>query len=86
MGSIEDHKDLEIFVITNGRETFKHVMASLKVQSASRKITVIRDMAWIDALNECAKLCKSKYFIRIDDDMVLHEYAVAYYLHRMNYS
>lgn len=75
--------DLEIFVITNGRKTFEFVMKSLNEQSQQRRITVIRDMKWVDALNQCSKLCKSEYFLRVDDDMALHPYAVAYYISRI---
>ncbi len=78
-----EHKDLEIFVITNGRKTFDYVMKSIEDQSVHRKVTVIRDMLWVDALNKCASLSKSKYYIRVDDDMFLHKYTVAYYLSRM---
>ncbi len=75
--------DLEIFVITNGRGTFDYVMAALEAQTEKRRITVIRDMKWVDALNQCVKLCESNYFLRVDDDMVLHPYAVAYFLTKM---
>lgn len=71
--------DLEVFVITNGRSTFDSVIRSLKEQSNPIKVTVVRDMVWVDALNECVKLCESEFFIRVDDDMFLHKFAVDYY-------
>ncbi len=83
MAPLKNHKDLEIFVITNGRNTFKYVMKSLKKQSIERKITVIENMKWVDALNKCIDLCESKFFLRVDDDMILHEYCVEYYLSKM---
>lgn len=70
---------VEAFVITNGRETFDYVLRSLKEQSVPINITVIKDMKWEDALNQCVKLCKSDYFIRIDDDMFLHRLCFQYY-------
>jgi len=75
--------DLELFVITNGRKTFDYVMRSIEEQSVHRKVTVIRDMLWVDALNECANKCQSSYYLRVDDDMVLHKCCVAYYLTRI---
>lgn len=75
--------DLEIFVITNGRKTFPYCMTSLEEQSAKCKITIIQDKKWVDALNECSKKCKSQYFLRVDDDMVLHKFAVAWYASRI---
>lgn len=77
------HNDLETFVITNGRSTFNYVIRSLESQSVKRKITVIRDMKWVDALNKCVELCQCNYFLRVDDDMALHRYAVEYYISRM---
>ena len=75
--------DLEIFVVTNGRKTFDFVMKSLDDQTVKKRITVISNMKWVDALNECAKKCKSEYFLRIDDDMVLHRSAVSYLCSRI---
>lgn len=70
--------DIEAFIITNGRSTFEYVQKALQEQSVSIKITVIRDMKWIDAVNKCVKLCKSRFFIRVDDDMFLHPLYVEY--------
>lgn len=77
-------RDLELFVITNGRGTFDYVMRSIAEQTIQLKVTVIRDMKWVDALNECLKRCSADYFLRIDDDMILHKYAVAYYLSKVS--
>lgn len=73
--------DLEIFIITNGRSTFEYTQKSVENQTVKRPVTVIRDMLWIDALNECKNRSKSKYYLRVDDDMFLHPKAVEYYLH-----
>lgn len=71
---------VEAFLITNERKTLEYVLKSIESQSMSINLTIVRNMKWVDALNECVKLCKSKYFIRIDDDMFLHKYAFAFYL------
>jgi len=83
METIDYPDDLEIFVITNGRKTLEYVMRHLEVQTIKRKVTIIRDMKWVDALNRCVELCKSHYFLRVDDDMVLHPYTVAYYVSKI---
>jgi len=75
--------DLEIFVITNGRKTFEFVLKSLEDQTVKRRISVISDMKWVDALNNCVDRCKSEFFLRIDDDMALHKSAVSYFCSRI---
>ncbi len=69
---------VEAFIITNGRDTFDYALRSLKEQNKTIKITVIRDMKWVNAVNKCVKLCESQYFVRVDDDMFLHPYCVSY--------
>jgi len=73
---------MEAFVITNGRSTFNYSIRSLEEQDKKIKITVIRDMKWVDAVNECIKLCESPYFVRVDDDMFLHPLCISY-MHEM---
>lgn len=58
-------------------------MRSLEKQDVVRKVTVIKDMIWVDALNQCATLSKSRYYLRVDDDMFLHPRAVGYYVRRL---
>jgi len=70
--------NIEAFVITNGRSTFKYALRSMEEQSEKIKITVIRNMKWIDAVNECVKVCGNQYFVRVDDDMFLHPHYVSY--------
>jgi len=70
--------NIEAFIITNGRSTFKYALKSLEGQYPAIKITVIRDMLWVDAVNKCVKMCKSRFFIRVDDDMFLHPLCVEY--------
>jgi len=77
--------EVEAFIITNGRSTFDHVLKSVQEQSLDIKITVIRNLKWIDAVNECVRLCESKFFIRVDDDMFLHPLCTEYmYLQTVN--
>jgi len=70
---------LEVFIITNGRSTFPYCLKSVEgQQNVKFKKTIIRDMKWIDANNEILKLCQTKYFLRVDDDMLLHPRAMEY--------
>lgn len=71
---------VEAFVITNGRETFDYVLDSIQKQSMPLKLTMVRDRKWVDSLRYCAKHVKSEFFIRIDDDMMLHPHAFAFFL------
>lgn len=70
--------DLEIFIITNGRSTYSNALRSLERQSAKIKITVVENMKWVTALNHCNSTCKTKYYLRVDDDMLLHKYCAEY--------
>jgi hypothetical protein len=70
--------NFEAFIITNGRSTLTYCLKSLTEQSIDRKFTVLRDMVWVDALNQCLELCHSDFYIRIDDDMFLHPHFFAY--------
>lgn len=75
--------EIEAFIITNGRSTFPYALKSLETQTCSIKITEIRDMKWVDALNFSLKLCKSKHYIRCDDDHLLHPRAVDFLWHKI---
>jgi len=75
--------NIESFVITNGRSTCDYAIKSIEEQSVKVKITVIRDMKWIDAVNRCVQLCSTKFFIRVDDDMFLHPRCVEYMYHQI---
>ena len=71
---------VEAFIITNGRSTFEYALKSLENQTPKLKVTVLRDMKWVDALNECLSICSSDFYIRVDDDMFLHPSCVEYML------
>ena len=70
--------DLEAFIITNGRSTFKYTKIALMQQSMKFKITVIKNMNWVDALNKCLKICTSTHYLRCDDDFILHPLAIEF--------
>lgn len=73
--------DLQVFVITNGRASFEYTMKTLENQSVSREIIVVRDMKWVDALNYCACNSSADFFLRVDDDMLLHPRAVEFFVY-----
>ena len=70
---------LEIFVITNERSTLEWTLKSIEYQTLTVPVTVIRNMKWLDALNECLATSNSKFYLRVDDDMFLHPKAIEYY-------
>lgn len=43
-------------------------------------------MLWLDAINRCVELCKSEFYLRVDDDMFLHKNAVEYFLYKLKES
>lgn len=69
---------IQAFVITNGRSTLEYCLKSLKNQSVSIPVTVIRDLSWKDALASCVEQCKEPWLLRIDDDFILYPDAVEY--------
>ena len=71
---------VEIFVITNGRSTFKYALQSAQNQIGEFPVHVIRDMKWVDALNKCLDICQSPFYLRVDDDMFIHPLCVKYML------
>ena len=74
---------LTIFSITNGRSTHDHSLKALyESVEIDCPIVVIRDMKWLDALNRCVEVCKTPWFLRVDDDMIVHPKAVAYMLNK----
>jgi len=63
---------IDIFNITNGRSTHKYSYKSLLGCNNIENITVIKNLKLDEALNYCLKKCKSKYFLKVDDDFIFH--------------
>ena len=59
---------LEAFVITNNRSSLKYCMDSVSRQDLNIQVTTIEGMSFVDANNKALKMCKSKFYFRIDDD------------------
>ena len=70
---------LEVFIITNGRATYPFCQQYVDQQKDVKfKTTVHRDMEWLEANQKIIEVCKSPFFLRVDDDMILHPRAVSY--------
>ena len=69
---------IEAFVTTNGRSTFNFCVNSLLKQTLPIIYTVIQGKLWREALDDMVVRCRSEYFLRIDDDFVLHPKAIEY--------
>jgi len=70
----------DVFVITNGRESFDYVIQSLKNQiGVTSNIIEVRDKTWLDACNYCLAYSDKPYYFRIDDDMILHPMTFLFY-------
>jgi len=78
-GALDLRNFLEVFVVTNGRSTFKYADRAIRNQKeVTFKYTTISDMKWVDANNKILDLCESTLFLRVDDDMFLHESSVLF--------
>lgn len=70
---------IDIFVITNGRSTFEYCIESINLQKGVEfKFHIIRDMDWLSAHLDLLNKCKSKFALRVDDDMLLHPFALKF--------
>jgi len=69
---------LEAFIITNRRSTLKNCVGSVLSQTVQIPVTIIQNMGWSEALSECLDRCKRDFFVRIDDDFILHPRALEY--------
>ena len=79
---IDLNEQLEVFIITNGRSTFPYVHDSIKEQKNVKfQTTIHRDMTWIEANRRILEVCKSPFFVRVDDDMILNKYAIHFMWH-----
>lgn len=70
--------DLEVFIYTNGRSSFDFSLKSIKHQSIVPKINIVKDMTMIKAISYSLSKCSSKYFMKIDDDFLLHTRAIEF--------
>lgn len=73
--------NLTIFSITNGRSTHAHSLQSIQESARDVPVIIIRDKPWMEALRLCVDTCPTPYFLRVDDDMVLHPHSVKYISH-----
>jgi len=70
---------LEAYFITNGRSTSPYAEEALRIQKYVKfKITVHKDMDWLTANTRILETCESKFFLRVDDDMILNPHAVRF--------
>lgn len=79
--TMTDIRDLmDVFVITNGRSSFPFVLDLLQRQQGvrSNSIQVVQDMTWLDACMACLEYSARPYYLRLDDDMLLNPWALAF--------
>lgn len=71
--------EIEVYIITNGRSTFSYCKQSVKNQQDVRfRLSYHENMKWIDANRKILDDCRSRFFIRVDDDMFLHPKAISF--------
>jgi len=71
-----DLDDLTIFVITIGGPTLDKCLQALEKQNANVNVEIIRNMAPMSAAFQAMiDRCKTRYYIQVDEDMILRPYA-----------
>lgn len=75
---------LEAYVLTNGRSTFHYAVKALEAQTKKIRIHVVEDMGMADAMNSIIRTAKSEYILKVDDDFLLHPYAIEYISGRLS--
>jgi len=86
VGETSSHNDvsglLTVFIITNGRSTYDYCHKALEAsQGALFKYKVIRDKGWLEANQSILDECETPYFVRVDDDMLVHPRCIEYMAH-----
>lgn len=72
-------RDLTIFCITNGRSTFEYSARSVTESADLRdRVVVLPNLKFLDAMARCVEQCETPYFLKVDDDFILHPKALAY--------
>jgi len=73
-------KQIDVFIITNGRSTFPYCKKSVDNQkNVMFKTSIIENKEWIKAHLDIVGSCQSKFFLRVDDDMFLNPYAISFF-------
>jgi len=70
-------KSLTVFVITVGNPNYENCIEALKNQDCDFNLEIIKDQYPMDkAFQQMITKCKTKYYIQVDEDMVLEPHAV----------
>ena len=78
-------KDITIFVPTFGRSTLEYCLESIRAQSETPDdVVVIRDRPIAEAMGIMLKACNTPFFIKADDDFMLHPNALRRMLQVLN--
>lgn len=62
----------DAYVLTNGRSSLPYCLESLKGQSVPINVNMVQDMSMEAAMNHIVKVCQTPWFLKIDDDFLLH--------------
>jgi hypothetical protein len=75
-----DNKEqyLEVFVLTNESDTLPICLNFLLNQNINFKYQIVKNMNIVDAMHYCLNQATKKYFVKLDDDMILHPNALEY--------
>ena len=70
--------EIEAYILTNGRSSFKYAEKALEAQTVPININVVRNKSMTEAMNGILKTAKSEWILKVDDDFILHPMAVQY--------
>ena len=74
---------VEAFIFTNGAEIAKHCEQCLKAQTVPCPYRIIQGKSLLDAIQFAMEESVSDFFIKLDDDMLLHPRAIEYLTPRL---
>jgi hypothetical protein len=84
-GNIDWTNFIDVFIITNGRQSFPYSLKSIQNQKGIKfNLIIIKNMKWLDACNTCMNYSDNNYFFRVDDDMLLNQYTFLFFNYLIN--
>ena len=78
MNKVEPHIPLTAYIFTGGRPSFEWAYKSFEEQTVSMPIFEYHNRPLVDAMNEVLDKCPTRYFVKIDDDFLMHPRAIEY--------
>jgi glycosyltransferase involved in cell wall biosynthesis len=75
---VSTHIPMTAYIFTGGRPTFEWARKSFEEQTVTLPIFEYHNRPLVDAMNEVLDKCPTRYFVKIDDDFLMHPRAIEY--------